>query len=92
MTRIVDGLVSLGLAERGAHPESARQVLIAPTDAGLDLMHEAAQRRVDVLVAALRSLPTADRRAIVTASPSLRALSSLVPTQAREHAEGRGRR
>jgi DNA-binding MarR family transcriptional regulator len=92
MTRIVDGLVSLGFAERGEHPESARQVLITPTDAGVALMHEAAQRRVDVIVAALRSLPEPDRSAIVAASPSLRTLSSLVPTQAGESAAPTTRR
>ena len=86
MTRIVDGLVALGLASRDDHPDSARQVLISATDAGLELMHEAAQLRIDVIVAALRSLPTAERRAIVSASASLRELSSRVPPIARERA------
>ena len=72
MTRIVDGLVTLGLATRDDHPDSARQVLISATEAGLELMHEAAQLRIDVIVAALRSLPTAERRAIVSASAPLR--------------------
>ena len=87
MTRIVDGLVALGLASRDDHPDSARQVLISATDAGLELMHEAAQLRVDVIVAALRSLPTAERRAIVEAAAPLRELSSRVPPIAREQAE-----
>jgi DNA-binding MarR family transcriptional regulator len=89
MTRIVDGLVALGLASRDEHPDSARQVLIAATDAGLDLMHEAAQRRVDVIVAALRSLPTDERRAIVAASAPLSDLSSRVPPIAKERANPR---
>ena len=84
MTRIVDGLVGLGLASRDEHPDSARQVLISATDAGLDLMHRAAQLRIDVIVAALRQLPTSERRAIVEASSSLRELSSRVPPIARD--------
>jgi DNA-binding MarR family transcriptional regulator len=84
MTRIVDGLVALGLATREEHPESARQVLISPTQAGVDLMQAAAGRRVDVIVAALAALPTGDRRAIVAAAPSLRELSARVPEVARD--------
>jgi DNA-binding MarR family transcriptional regulator len=84
MTRIVDGLVALGLATREEHPESARQVLISPTQAGVDLMQAAAGRRVDVIVAALAALPTGDRRAIVAAAPSLRELSARVPAVARD--------
>ena len=78
MTRIVDGLERLGLATRAAHPDSARQVLISPTEAGTDLMLQAADRRVAVIVGALRTMPTDQRRAIVTAAPSLRELSSRV--------------
>lgn len=84
MTRIVDGLVTLGLATREEHPESARQVLISPTQAGVDLMQAAAGRRVHVIVAALAALPTGDRRAIVAAAPSLRELSARVPAVARD--------
>jgi DNA-binding MarR family transcriptional regulator len=84
MTRIVDGLVNLGLATREEYPESARQVLISPTQAGVDLMQAAAGRRVDVIVAALAALPTGDRRAIVAAAPSLRELSARVPAVARD--------
>lgn len=78
MTRIVDGLERLGLATRAAHPDSARQVLISPTEAGTDLMLQAADRRVAVIVGALRTMPTDQRRAVVTAAPSLRELSSRV--------------
>lgn len=84
MTRIVDGLVGLGLASRAEHPESARQVLISATADGDELMQRAAQLRVDVIVAALRSLPTADRRAVVEAAPALRDLSGRVPELARD--------
>jgi DNA-binding MarR family transcriptional regulator len=78
MTRIVDGLVELGLAARDPHPDSARQVLVSPTPDGEHLMHDAAQLRVDVIVSALRQLPTEDRRVIASAAPLLRELSSRV--------------
>jgi DNA-binding MarR family transcriptional regulator len=91
MSRIVAGLVGLGLAVREEHPESARQVLVSATDAGLDLMHRAAQLRIDVIVAALRSMPAEERRAVVAAAPALRDLSSRVPPIAREQAAWRGK-
>ena len=78
MTRIVDGLVELGLAVREPHPDSGRQVLVSATDAGRDLMHEAAQRRFDVLVAALSAMPTGQRRAVVAAAPHLVELAGRV--------------
>ncbi len=87
MTRIVDGLVRLGLVVKVEHPDSARQVLITPTDSGTELMHTAAQRRVDVIVAALRSLPADERRLVVDSAPSLRELSSAVPSFASRLAE-----
>jgi DNA-binding MarR family transcriptional regulator len=89
MSRIVDGLVGLQLARREEHPESARQVLVTATDAGFDLMQRAAQLRIDVIVAALRSMPADERAAIVAASPALRDLSSRVPPLAREQAAWR---
>ena len=89
MTRIVDGLVGLGLAVREPHPESGRQVLISPTTDGERLMHEAAQLRVDVIVAALRRLTVVDRRAVTAAAPVLRELSADVPELAREQAARR---
>ena len=46
-----------------------------PTEAGLDADARAAQLRIDVIVAALRSMPTEERRAIVDASAPLRDLS-----------------
>lgn len=92
MTRIVDGLVGLGLATREEHPDSARQVLISATPDGEDLMQRAAQLRVDVIVAALRELPAGDRAAVVAAAPVLRELSSRVPPLARDLAAEPGER
>ncbi len=90
MTRIVDGLVGLGLATREEHPDSARQVLISATAEGEDLMQRAARLRVEVIVAALRSLPAEERAAVVAAAPTLRELSARVPPLARRMAEEPG--
>ena len=89
MSRIVDGLVGLGLAVRERHPDSARQVLVSTTDDGHALMQRAAQLRIDVIVAALRSLPAGDRQGIVHAAPALRQLSSRIPPVARDVASWR---
>jgi DNA-binding MarR family transcriptional regulator len=78
MTRIVDGLEEAGLARRTPHPDSARSVLICATDEGQTLMQEAAERRLDLIVAALRRLPTKDRERIVGAAPRLVELAATV--------------
>jgi DNA-binding MarR family transcriptional regulator len=71
MTRIVDGLVDLGLARREPHPDSARTVRISATPAGEVLMHEARDRRIEALVDALNRLTTVERARIVAAAPLL---------------------
>ena len=78
MTRIVDGLCDLGLAERRPHPDGGRLVLVAATAEGGRVMRAAQQARVDTIVTALRGLPTADRAAIVAASPALLRLADRV--------------
>jgi DNA-binding MarR family transcriptional regulator len=75
MTRIVDGLVTLGLAVREPHPDSARSVRIRATDEGERLMRRAAQARVDAIVDALEALTGADRTALVRAAPALTRLA-----------------
>ena len=78
MTRIVDGLAELGLVERRPHPDGGRMVLVAATAEGERVMRAAQQARIDVMVAALRGLPAADRAAIVTAAPALATLAAAV--------------
>ncbi len=56
MTRIVDGLVGLGLVTRDPHPDGSRLVRITATTFGQQLMTRARARRVDALVAAMRLL------------------------------------
>lgn len=45
MTRTVQALVERGLAERGGHPTDGRQVVVAITPAGRELLAEARRRR-----------------------------------------------
>jgi DNA-binding MarR family transcriptional regulator len=78
MTRIVDGLVELGLAQREAHPDSARSVLISATRRGEQLMRAAAQRRVDAIVAGLGALPQRDRTLLERSAASLPTLARAV--------------
>lgn len=78
MTRIVDGLCDLGLAERRPHPDGGRLVLVAATAEGERVMRAAQQARIDTIVAALRALPAADRAAIAAASPALLRLADRV--------------
>jgi DNA-binding MarR family transcriptional regulator len=78
MTRIVDGLCDLGLAERRPHPDGGRLVLVAATAEGERVMRAARQARIDTIVAALRGLPPADRAAIAAASPALLRLADRV--------------
>lgn len=89
MSRIVDGLTGLGLVVREQHPDSARKVLVSATDTGLELMNRAAELRMDVIVAVLRSMPTEDRRRVVDAAGPLRDLSAEVPQVARDLASWR---
>ena len=78
MTRIVDGLCNLGLAERQPHPDSSRIVMIAATPAGHVLMRDAAGRRTDLIVDALRQLKPEERDLVHGAAPVLQQLASLL--------------
>lgn len=68
MTRIVDGLVAAGLAERQPDPGDGRAVVIAPTAAGETLMRAAAGRRIAAIATAISDLPAADRRRLAAAA------------------------
>jgi DNA-binding MarR family transcriptional regulator len=78
MTRIVDGLVELGLAQREPHPDSARSVRISATPDGESLMQTARDRRIGALIDALDQLSARDRARVVAAAPLLGRLAELV--------------
>jgi DNA-binding MarR family transcriptional regulator len=84
MSRIVDGLAELGLAQRAPHPDNARMTIVTATAEGEALMHAAANRRFEEIIRALNTLPAADRHALVQAAPALRRLASAV----RNHVSG----
>ena len=84
MTRIVDGLVARGLVSRTEHPDSARQVLISATGEGRELMLQAAQRRIDVIVAALLEMPADSRHAVMEAAEAIREVAGVATTIARK--------
>lgn len=78
MTRIVDGLCALGLAERREHPDNGRAVIVSATSAGHHLMETAAQRRFDAIIDAMAELPEVDREALMAAALPLRRLAAVV--------------
>jgi DNA-binding MarR family transcriptional regulator len=102
MTRIVDGLIAEGLAERRPHPVDGRAVSVAATASGEALMRAAQQRRIDALAAATASLPAAAQREIASSASLLEQLASAVLAQsaarpavgasARNRESGRGGR
>ncbi len=77
MTRIVDGLVDRGLAERQPAGDR-RAVRVVATGAGQELMAGGRRRRVEVLTEALAALPAADRRRLQAAAPLLGRLAAEV--------------
>ena len=78
MTRIVDGLIGEGLAERRPHPSDGRAVTIAATASGEALMRAAQRRRIETVVRALAGLPAEQRRALVSAAGLLDLVAAAV--------------
>jgi DNA-binding MarR family transcriptional regulator len=81
MTRIVDGLIDVGLAERQPHPTDGRAVLIAATPEGDALMRAAQRRRIEALASALASLPTPAQRQIASSIELLDQVAAAVRAQ-----------
>ncbi len=81
MTRIVDGLLSEGLAERLPHPTDGRAVTIAATPAGDALMRAAQQRRIAAIVDGLAALPAPERRKLTAAAPLIDRVAEAVSRQ-----------
>jgi len=84
MTRIVDGLIEAGLAERLQHPTDGRAVLIAATADGDSLMRAAQRRRIEALAAALASLPAASKRELASSVGLLDQVAAAVRAQTDE--------
>ncbi len=89
MSRLVDALEGAGLAVREEHPDSDRMVLVSPTDEGRDLMLRAAERRADVIVAALRGLAGRGTAGASRGSPAPEAAGRRCrPSERRPHSSG----
>lgn len=64
ISRVVDGLESMGLARRAPNPADARSVLIRATSKGRRVMERGRQARVDRLSAVLAAVPAGDLSAV----------------------------
>lgn len=71
MTRIVAKLEQHGLVRREAHPTDGRQVILAPTDAGRELMRESRRRRDVWLTQRLLELSREERATLSEAAAIL---------------------
>jgi DNA-binding MarR family transcriptional regulator len=81
MTRIVDGLIAAGLAERQPSAVDRRAVSIAATASGDALMRAAQRRRIDALAAAVGSLPAAAQRRLAASAGLLDQVAAAVRAQ-----------
>src|SRR5262249_43821964 len=89
MTRIVDGRIAEGLAERRPHPGDRRAVSVAATPAGQDLMRAAQRRRIDALADELAGLPAADQRRIAAWAALLDDVAAVVRARVTRQPAGR---
>jgi DNA-binding MarR family transcriptional regulator len=78
MTRIVDGLESLGLAERRPSTRDGRSVSVAATPAGEGLMRAARQRRIEAIATAIEALSATDQRRLAAAAGMLDELAQSI--------------
>jgi DNA-binding MarR family transcriptional regulator len=83
MSRLVDALCDLGLAERGPHPDHGGMVVVSATEDGSVLMRAAAQRRIEVIAGALDDLPARERRSVLRATGHLGGLEERVRERVR---------
>ena len=72
ISRVVDGLESMGLATRVPNPDDARSVLIRATARSRKVMIRGRQARVDRLNRVLDAVPAADRPAVERGLRALR--------------------
>jgi DNA-binding MarR family transcriptional regulator len=68
MTRTVNYLVEAGLASRTDHPDDGRQVLVAVTEHGLEVVYETRRRRNAWLAQRLAELTPGERATLAAAS------------------------
>ena len=75
MNRTVNALVEAGLVSRATAPDDGRKVLVAATDAGIEMARETKRRRVEWFARKLDALGADQRNALEAAAPILRELA-----------------
>jgi DNA-binding MarR family transcriptional regulator len=75
MTRVIAVLEQRSLVRRSAHATDKRQVMLAVTDAGRDLVHQSRRLRDAWLARRLRELTPQERAKLRAAAPILEKLS-----------------
>ncbi|WP_059016873.1 MarR family transcriptional regulator [Mycobacterium sp. M26] len=74
MTRVIGSLTDLGLVERTAHPADGRQVLVAVSPSGADLVDSERQASQEWLSKRLATLAPEDRDILLRAADLMTAL------------------
>jgi DNA-binding MarR family transcriptional regulator len=77
MRTTVSALDKMGIVERKAHPTDGRQVLIALTRHGAELLKTAKDTKRSWLAQAVAQLPTADRETLFAAGDIMLRLAEL---------------
>lgn len=80
-TRLCDRLVRKGLVRRRASSHDRREVLLALTEAGWDLIDQATRRRRDEIAAVLASVPAGDQADLVRSLTLFAQAAGEVPDQ-----------
>ncbi|MGV8978452.1 MAG: MarR family winged helix-turn-helix transcriptional regulator [Cellulomonas sp.] len=76
MTRTVNTLVELGLAQKAEHPTDGRQVVVSLTDAGLREVKETLRRRDTWLTGRLAQLTPGERATLAAAAQLMRGIAA----------------
>jgi len=82
-TGVVGRLVSERLAERGAHPEDRRVVLVRPTDAGRDVVRRVLGALEELVTNVLSRMGDDERQALLQAVESTSILSAEIQREQR---------
>lgn len=65
--RMVDRLVVIDMVERGANPESKREILVSCTAAGRAVVHEVTERRTREIAKIVEAMPARRRKGLADA-------------------------
>src|SRR5699024_3623050 len=76
MTRTLNHLVDLGLAQRTPHPSDGRHVMVSISEAGHDVLAAAAKRRDEWRSCRLAELTTSERATLRSAAALLERLAA----------------